>query len=313
MHALAPWLTLLAGFVVLAWSADRLVQSASGLALHLGLAPVLVGLFIVGFGTSTPELLVSALAAVDGEPGLAVGNAVGSNIANVGLILGLTLAVFPVARQQAGHGLMVGLLGAATLLTLLLMGNLALGRIEALTLLAGLFISLGWLAYASRRSAATPTPEPVTPSGGLVRTAIRLLLALVILLVSARALVWAAVTLAERAGISELVIGLSIVAVGTSLPELATTLAAARRRELGLLYGNLIGSNLFNLLAVLAVAALIHPFALDAAVLLRDGVIMALLTIPLTLLALGRLPGARALGAGLVVLYACYQGLLYLY
>lgn len=313
MQALLPWLTLIAGFVVLAWSADRLVSGASALALHLGLTPLLVGLFIIGFGTSIPELLVSALAALDGEPALALGNAIGSNIANVGLILGLTLAVFPLTRQHAGQGVTVTLLGLATVVTLLLIADRYLGRIEGIALLACLFGSFAWMLYSSRRGDSPVGVEPEAPAMSRLRSAAVIAGALLLLLASARALVWAAVLLAERAGISELVIGLSIVAVGTSLPELATAIAAARRRELGLLYGNLIGSNLFNLLAVLGLAAIISPFALAPEVLLRDGALMALLTIPLILLAIGRVAGSRIAGLSMVALYAVYQGSLYLW
>ncbi|WP_290652705.1 calcium/sodium antiporter [Aquisalimonas sp.] len=311
MQAIIPWLTLLAGFVVLAWSADRLVAAASALALHLGLTPVLVGLLIVGFGTSTPELLVSALAALEGQPELALGNALGSNIANVGLILGVTLVLFPLPRQAAGQGLTVLLLTVATTVTLVLLANLHLGRLEGGMLMLGLALSLAWLVRASLRE---PTPQAGIPSAaamGPARSTIELLLALLVLLASARALVWAAVTLAEQAGISELVIGLSIVAVGTSLPELATTIAAARRRELGMLYGNLIGSNLFNLLAVLGVTALLQPLTIAPVVFLRDGLTMAALTLPLIVLGLGRISGTRVLGMALLVIYFSYQGLLF--
>ncbi|SEO75132.1 sodium:calcium antiporter [Aquisalimonas asiatica] len=313
MQALLPWLTLAAGFIVLAWSADRLVIGASALALHLGLAPLLVGLFIIGFGTSIPELLVSALAALDGEPELALGNAIGSNIANVGLILALTLAVFPLARQHAGQGVTVTLLAVATAVTLLLIADRYLGRIEGMALMAGLVGSFAWMLHTSRRGAPAVGVEPDAPAMSRLRSAATIAVALLLLLASARALVWAAVLLAERAGISELVIGLSIVAVGTSLPELATAIAAARRQETGLLYGNLIGSNLFNLLAVLGLAAIISPFALSPEVLLRDGALMALLTIPLILLATGRMTGSRLMGVAMVTLYAGYQGSLYLW
>lgn len=312
MQALIPWLTLLAGFVVLAWSADRLVAAASALALHLGLAPVLVGLFIIGFGTSTPELLVSALAALDGEPELALGNALGSNIANVGLILAATLVLLPLPRQTADQRLTVVLLTLATAVTLVLIGNLHLGRLEGAALILGLALSMAWMLQASLHGQPPLATAPAEAAIGPVRGTIELLFSLVLLLASARALVWAAVTLAEWAGISELVIGLSIVAIGTSLPELATAIAAARRRELGLLYGNLIGSNLFNLLAVLGVTALLHPFAVTPVVLVRDGLFMVVLTLPLIVLGLGRLAGSRPLGVILLLVYCGYQGLLFL-
>lgn len=298
---------LVVGFAVLAWSADRLVAAASAVALHLGMTPVVVGVFVVGFGTSAPELLVSALAALDEAPELALGNALGSNIANVGLILGITLLLTPVPRHGAEQRLTVLLLTLATLLTLGLIANGDLNRLEGLVLMAGLGVTLGLILHASRRGASPLPDEPVTAEQGPVRSAVELVISLAIVLGSARALVWAAVTLAEAAGVSELVIGLGVVAVGTSLPELATVLASARRREYGLLYGNLLGSNLFNLLAVLGIAAMIYPVTITPLVLYRDGLAMAAFTVPLLLLSLGRLAGVRPLGAALLFGYGAYQ------
>ncbi len=305
-------ITLVLGFLVLAWSADRLVATASTLALHLGLAPLLVGLFVVGFGTSTPELLVSALAAMEGQPELALGNALGSNIANVGLILGLTLLFIPLGRHRERERVTLGLLVIATFGTLLLLGDLRLTRGEGIALLGLLVLAMPLIAWANRGNPdAAAAPERAAHP--LPRTVLGLAGSLVLLLISARALIWAAVTLAEAAGVSQLVIGLSIVAVGTSLPELATAFAAARRQERALLYGNLIGSNLFNLLAVLGVTVVLHPLTVSLPVLLRDGVIMAALTVPLVLLARGAMGGARTLGATLLVAFALYQLGLFLF
>lgn len=289
-----------------------MVAAASAVALHLGLAPVVVGVFVIGFGTSAPELLVSALASLGGAPGLALGNALGSNIANVGLILGLTLILIPPHDRGHGQSLTVALVAGATALTLALLANGHLGRAEALVLLAALAGTLGWILHASRKGHPPLPEEPVVADRSLVRGSIELVIYLALVLGSAQALVWAAVTLSRAAGVSELVIGLGVVAVGTSLPELATALAAARRREYGLLYGNLLGSNLFNLLAVLGVAALIQPVNLAAIVLLRDGLVMALFTVPLALLALGWIAGARWLGGVLLAGYASYQAALVL-
>ena len=305
-------ITLAIGFPVLAWSADRLVATASALALHLGLAPLLVGLFVVGFGTSTPELLVSALAAIEGKPELALGNALGSNIANVGLILGITLLFLPLGRHRERERVTLGLLVIATFGTLLLLGDLRLTRGEGMAMLGLLLVAMPLIAWANRGNPdAAAAPEHAGQP--LLATILGLTGSLVLLLISARALIWGAVTLAEAAGVSQLVIGLSIIAVGTSLPELATAIAAARRRDRALLYGNLIGSNLFNLLAVLGVTVLIHPLSVSLPVLLRDGVIMAALTVPLVLLARGAIGGARSLGAALLVAFALYQVGLFLF
>ena len=305
--------TLLLGFVVLAWSADHLVAAASALTLRLGLAPLLVGLFVVGFGTSTPELLVSALAAMEGKPELALGNALGSNIANVGLILGITLLFIPLARYRERERVTLGLLVTATFGTLLLLGDLHLSRAEGAALVGLLILAMPLIARANRGNPdAAATAAPATPARPLLRPVLGLAGSLALLLVSARALIWAAVTLAEAAGVSELVIGLSIIAAGTSLPELATAIAAARRRELGLLYGNLIGSNLFNLLAVLGITALVHPLAIPLPVLLRDGVVMATLTVPLVLLAREAFPATRPLAIALLTTFVLYQTILFL-
>lgn len=293
-----PLLAVIGGLILLTWSADRFVFGASASARVLGISPLLIGLTIVAFGTSAPELLVSTLASVQGNPGLAVGNAIGSNIANIGLVLGAAALAGPLA---IGHGLVrrefpILLLASFAVLFLLVDGTL--GRLEGTILLAGLVALVAWMVHASRRSrqAADDLPPgdvdaaleslPEATSG---RTAFAwLLIGLLVLLASSHALVWGAVEIAAHLGVSDLVIGLTIVAIGTSLPELATSVAAALRGETGLALGNIIGSNLFNLLAVLAVPALIAPLVVEPAVLARDYPVMLALTVVLFLIAIGR-------------------------
>ena len=293
-----PLLAVIGGLILLTWSADRFVFGASGAARVLGVSPLLIGLTIVAFGTSAPELLVSTLASVQGNPGLAVGNAIGSNIANIGLVLGAAALAGPllIGRGLVRRELPILLLASLAVLLLLLDGTL--GRLEGTALLAGLIALVAWMVHASRRSrqaAGGPGAESVdATAGGAPKAAgaraawAWLAIGLLLLLAGSQALVWGAVEIAERLGVSELVIGLTIVAIGTSLPELATSVAAALRGETGLALGNIIGSNLFNLLAVLAVPALIAPLTVEPAVLVRDYPVMLALTGALLLIAFGR-------------------------
>ncbi|ABI57566.1 calcium/sodium antiporter [Alkalilimnicola ehrlichii MLHE-1] len=305
-------------FALLAWSADRFVLGASATAALLGLSPLLVGLTIVAFGTSAPELLVSALAALAGSPGLAVGNAIGSNIANMGLILGLTALFAPLLIRGRILQREVPAMALVMLGTWLLMLNGRLDRPEGIALLAGLVALTAWLAWIIRRSngngadAALVAPVNGLPEDAptrLPRALLWLLLGLVVLLISAQTAVWAATGLAERAGVAETVVGLTLVAVGTSLPELATCLAAARRSQGDIAIGNIIGSNIFNLLGVLGLAATLRPVALEPGILSRDYATMAGITLIFFLLSHGlRQRGhvGRAAGAFLVLLWVAW-------
>ena len=298
-------------FLVLAWSADRFVAAAGGLALRLGMPMLLVGLVIVGFGTSAPELLVSALAALADNTGLAVGNAIGSNIANIALILGLAALVTPLVSALGPIRTEYLTLLAATLLVIPLLLDGRLGRLEGLILAASLPAILTWFVIRAQRGEGpappdTPAPGPVGP------TITWLVISLCLLLVSAQMLVHSAASLARLVGVSDLVIGLSIVALGTSLPELATSVAAARRRQFAMILGNILGSNLFNLLAVLGIAVLITPTRLEPQSLIRDYGMMTLLTLLLGMLLLRGGGIGRAAGMVLLALYAGYQLLLFL-
>ncbi|MCC5810266.1 MAG: calcium/sodium antiporter [Ectothiorhodospiraceae bacterium] len=306
-------LLILLCFLSLAWSADRFVLSAGKLALRLGMAPVLVGLVIIGFGTSAPEILVSALASMNGNTGLAVGNALGSNVANIALILACAGLITPLLVRERDVRRELIALAVATLLVPLLLLDGILGRLEGALLIGGLLGVLAWLIHASLNDpAAVPTEElPETAGERLPPVLLWIAGSLLVLLASAQLLVWSAVELATLAGVSDLVIGLTIVALGTSLPELATAISAARRREYALVLGNILGSNLFNLLAVLGTAALIHPAVLPAEVLYRDYAVMAALTLIVTLgIALrGRI--GRPLALLLLATYPIYQVLVF--
>ncbi|WP_018874826.1 calcium/sodium antiporter [Thioalkalivibrio sp. ALJ1] len=312
-----PLIAIIMGLILLTWSADRFVFGASTFAHGVGVSPLIIGLTIVAFGTSAPEIVVSVLASLQGNPGLAVGNAIGSNIANIGLVLGAAAVIAPLAigRGMVRRELPILLLVSFGVLLLLIDGELR--RLEGFALLAGLVAFTIWMALSARRAQKTvgeDTPEVVRgmvetiPDSNRLGPAIAwLVFGLLLLLASSQALVWGAVEVAEQLGVSDLVIGLTIVAVGTSLPELATSVVAAFRREAGLAIGNVVGSNLFNLLAVLAVPALIAPLTIDADVLARDYPVMLALTAALFLIAVGRRGQIlRWQGALLLVAFASY-------
>ncbi len=311
-------LAIAGGFLVLAWSADRFVLGASAVAQHLGVPPLIIGLTVVGIGTSAPEMLVSALSAWEGSPGIAVGNAIGSNITNIGLILGATALAYPllvrsrILRRELPVLLVVM---AASLLTVL---DGALSALEGGALLAGMGGLLVWLYLQGRGDGGDPITAEFAqeiPHDLPLKHALGwLALGMVLLLASSRLLVWAAVALATELGVPELVIGLTIVALGTSLPELAASMAAARKGEHDIAIGNVIGSNMFNLLGVMGLAALIAPHAVDAEVLSRDFPVMAGLTVAFLIMGFGRRAhGAitRPEGLLLVVAYLAYMALLY--
>ncbi len=301
------------GLLLLAWSADRFVDGAALTARHFGLPPLVIGMVIVGFGTSAPEMLVSALAAGQGNPGLALGNAYGSNIANIGLILGLTALLSPIAVHSRVLRKELPLLVAVTLLAALQLLDGELTRLDGWGLL-GLFAALmGWTLWQGLRQGNDPLgseteKELDAESMSRGRALFWLLVGLLLLIISSRLLVWGAVTIARDFGISDLIIGLTIVAVGTSLPELASSLAAARRGEHDIALGNVLGSNLFNTLAVVGIAATIKPMAVPAEVLWRDLPLMGGLTLSLFLFGYGFRGRGRISRPGGLVLLLVYLG-----
>jgi len=237
-------LLILGGFVLLLGGGEVLVRGAVGMAARLGLSPTVIGLTVVGFGTSMPELLTSLSAAVAGSPGIAVGNVVGSNIANVLLILGAAALLAPVTGDRSLTRDLVAMAGASLLLLAVVLTG-ALGRLSGLALIAGLAVYL-WLVF---RSAPDDGADDLPPAPSALPLAISLFAGgLLVTVIGARLLVSGAVDIAGALGVPEVVIGLTIVAVGTSLPELVTSLIAARKGESGLALGNVIGSNIFNLL-----------------------------------------------------------------
>ncbi len=255
---------LLGGLVLLTLAADRFVLSAIRLSRALGISPILIGALVIGLGTSAPELLVSALAAARGEIDLAVGNVVGSNTANVTLVLGTAALVGPVVGRLKTIQREGGLVLASALVFGVLLWNLRLGRIEAAALVLSMCVAgallMHWARQDARAGISPISPEPESDEPVRVAAEIAFGLGtLALTLVGAELLVRGAVDLAEELGITSAFVGLVIVSVGTSLPELATALAAARRGETDLILGNVLGSNLFNTFMVAGIAGLVGP------------------------------------------------------
>lgn len=310
---LFPAIAVLVGLGVLVWSADRFVEGAADTAKFLGLPALLIGMVIIGFGTSAPELVVSALASSQGNPGIALGNAYGSNISNIALILGATALLAPIAVQsQVVRRELPVLLGA----TALAAWQLADGEITRLDGIILLLVFAGVMGIAIWHGLRQPddvlarevTDELESHNTTLGRSVFWLIAGLLLLIASSRALVWGAVEIAQTLGVSDLIIGLTIVAIGTSLPELASSLAACRKGENDIALGNIIGSNLFNTLAVVGIAGVIHPMAVAREVLYRDAAIMGALTLLLLALSYRRKGHGEISRPAGVFLLACFVG-----
>jgi len=310
---------MIAGFALLVWGADRFVMGAAAIAKNLGVPTLIIGLTIVGFGTSAPEILVSAVASWQGNPGLAIGNALGSNIANIGLVLGLTALICPIVVQSDMLKREFPILLVTMLIALGLMLDGSLDLFDGGILLLGLVCMIFWLARMGMNNRLDPLRsefDAEIPSHMRMRMAIMwFLLGLIVLLVSSRMLVWGAVNIAQALGISDTVIGLTIVALGTSLPELAASIMSVLKKEHDLAIGNIVGSNLFNLLAVLSMPGLIAPGGFSPDLLSRDYPVMIGLTLLLFVMAYGfRGPGhiKRYEGAVLLSVYIGYMTLIFL-
>lgn len=311
---------IIVGFVVLVWSADKFVEGAASTAKHLGMPTLLIGILIVGFGTSAPEMVVSAIAAMEGNPSLALGNALGSNIVNIALILGVTGLVAPIAVNSKIIRKELPLLLLIVLFTGFLLLDGVLSFIEGMVLLGGFFALIGWsiyTAFASRgdKLESDVDAELIAHAMSLKAGMVWLLIGLVLLVASSRILVWGAVGVATSFGVSDLIIGLTIVALGTSLPELAASVMAARKGEHDIAIGNVVGSNMFNLLAVIGIATVIAPMEhIAPEVLARDWLVMLALTVTLFVFAFG-FKGKegrinRWEGFALVLVYIAYNSYL---
>jgi len=289
---LLPILAILAGLVLLVWSADRFVEGAASTARHAGMPPLLIGMVVVGFGTSAPELVVSALSAMQGKPGLALGNAYGSNITNIALILGTTALISPIAVHSQVLRKELPILTAVTIVACMQLLDEKISFLDASVLLIVFAGLIGWSIYQGLHQRGDILANELDAELDVHIMPLRwaifwLIVGLAMLIVSSRLLVWGAASIAQSLGVSDLIIGLTIVAVGTSLPELASSVIAARKGEHDLALGNVIGSNLFNTLAVVGLAGVIHPLDVPPEALYRDGFVMSLLTVSLFVLGYG--------------------------
>ena len=318
LHIMLSILAILGGFVALVWGADRFVSGASATASNFGISPLIIGLTIVGLGTSAPEIFVSIVAAWQGNPSLAVGNAIGSNITNIGLVLGCTAIMMPLVVKSDILRREYPVMFVVMLVALMLIVDNHLGFWDGVILTSGVVLMIYWIVNLGlRKNKRDPLEKEYAKEIPRLSTQTGifwLVAGLIILLISSRFLVWGAVNIAQVLGVSDLIIGLTIVAIGTSLPELAASLISAYKKEPDIAIGNIIGSNMFNLLVVLGLPGLIAPHTLDASVLTRDFPFMIGLSIALFAVAYGfrgdgrisRVEGSLLLGG-----YIAYMGTLY--
>lgn len=313
---------ILVGLFLLIWSADRFIEGASSIARILGISPLIVGMLIIGFGTSAPEMIVSATAAFKGNPSLGIGNALGSNITNITLVLGITAIFFVLPVHSRLLKQEIPLVLSTAILAWLLMADGFFSRYDGIILVIVMFLVLLWMLYSANKDHHTHDPlvdETIVELPDKMPLKIAIfwtIIGLSLLLVSSNLLVYGASNIAKIMGVSDLIIGLTIVAIGTSLPELAATISSARKGETDLAVGNIVGSNLFNTLAVLPIPALIQPLKVPDGVLDRDIWVMLAATIMLLIFSVGltqnsrykmtRLKGFLLLGG-----FIAYEALLY--
>ena len=280
---LIAWLQIFGGLSCLAYGANHFINGAAQIARTIGISPLIVGLTVVGVATSAPEVLVGSIAAFDGNTNIAIGNAIGSNIANIGLVLGATVICSPLVITSKTLRREFFIMCVAMLIALRVMLDLALSRMDAILLLLALAGSIWWIVDISRQS---PRADPLAmklaiehkSQAPVSKSLFSLISGLLILLVGAEFLVRGSVSVAVSFGLSDLVIGLTIVAIGTSLPELAASVTSALKNESDIAIGNIIGSNMFNTMAVIGVPTLINPSRFELDVIFRDFSIMYGLT-----------------------------------
>ena len=316
--------TILVGFIILIWSADLFVAGASSIAENMGMSPIVIGLTIVSLGTSAPEVLVSFTAALSDAGDLAIGNAIGSNIANIGLVLGITVLVAPMMVHESCMKKEMPVLLVVTFGAGILLIDDVLSTLDAWLMIGTLVLIITHMVQTQSKDEVLveEAQEEYLAHLSPLRAWLTFLLGLALLIASSRMLVWGAVEVAEALGVSELIIGLTIVAIGTSLPELAATIASALRGHTEIALGNVIGSNLFNLLAVMAIPGIVGPESLEPSVITRDYPTMTFLTVFLAIAIYvsrrrsrathGHSYVGRIVGTLLVSFYAGYYYWLYL-
>ncbi|MBM6549856.1 calcium/sodium antiporter [Marinomonas ostreistagni] len=262
---------LIAGLILLVLSSDKFIEHAALVAEKLNVSPIIIGVTLVALGTSAPEMVVSAIAALDNAPGIAIGNVLGSNIANIGLVFGATLVLAAVPISGSLIKREIPLVLGITVLAGVLMADQALSILDGILLIAGFLVVLFVLLRNSKNMASELTEDlPEDDGGSVTRSIIIAVLGLAVLIGSSKLLVWGAVGIASALGVSDLVIGLTIVAIGTSLPELAASITSVRKGHHDIAIGNVLGSNIFNLATVLPLPALLAPSAIEATIMGRD-------------------------------------------
>lgn len=318
---LLPSILLIIGLALLVWSSDIFIEGAASTAINLSISPLVIGVVVLGFGTSMPEVVVATLASLDNSPGLAVGNAVGSNIANIALVLGVTAMIAPIVVKSSILKRELPVLLAISVGAYLLVLDGKLDVFDGVILVIALIAVMTWMIKANKSMDPTDPLASETeseledlPKLSRNKALFYLLGGLIVLMLSAKMMVSGAVDIAEYFHVPEVVIGLTIIAIGTSLPELAAAIAAARKNEADLMIGNIVGSNLFNILAVLAVPALLAPSALHPDILYIDMPIMLGFTLMMLLMAIPRKDKAvihRSQGILLTTLFVAFLVLLY--
>ena len=315
---LVSCLFVLIGLIVLVYGADIFVVGAASAARRLGMPPLIIGLTIVGFATSAPEIIVGSVSAWQGKTAIAIGNALGSNITNIGLVLGISVLLLPLPVASNTIKREYTLMCVSIITALILMLDGYLSRYDGTILLFALVLAIGWIIWIAQHSKPDdPLKSEFTKElkvmDSLGKASLKLFIGLALLLFGAEVLVHGAVSIAEYYGVSDLIIGLTIVAIGTSLPELAASIASLIKKEADIAIGNIIGSNMFNMLAVLGVPALIHPDSVENAVLVRDFPAMIGLTLLLGTMVFMTDKGKliRSEGALLLLCFFAYQYVLY--
>ena len=281
-----PIIAVVFGLVVLVISADKFIEGAASSAVYFKVSPLFIGMVIVGFGSSAPELVVSVIAAASGNPGIAIGNAFGSNIVNIALILGLTSLIKPIKVSSNILKKELPLLVVVIALMFVCIYDLNLSRLDGYILSFSFIVLMGWTTFQSKKTKEDSIIDDIERDQSYKEMSIRkailyVLFGMVFLVLSSRLLVWGAVKITTYLQISEVITGLTIVALGTSLPELASCIVAVRKGEDDIALGNIIGSFLFNTLLVVGLASSIRPFSLDKKIVSRDFLFMALLTLSL--------------------------------
>jgi cation:H+ antiporter len=316
----ASFVILILGLAALVWSADRFVYGAAALAKNFGVPTLIVGLTVVAMGSSAPEMMVSASAALTGKTDTAIGNAVGSNITNILLVLGITALLRPLSVSSSTLKREIPLVLLISLAAWYIFSDNFFSSFEATALLIGFIIFISGLVFISLRAKNQYDPfvseacDEVPNDVPTIKAVFWLIVGMVLLPVSSHFLVGSAVDIAKYFGLSDLVIGLTIIAIGTSLPELAASIAGVLKNEDDLALGNIVGSNIFNILAVLPIAGIINPSVIDPSIANRDVLIMIAVTLVLIFMSLN-FRGAQRInrveGGLLLTAFLVYQGYIF--